>query len=352
MDLNFMKKASLTLILLMLAVGCDSAKVDKAKDKSIFVSSALVEVQSMSTPIKLVGTLVAKESVIIASEVDGRVAEIKVTDSQQVQKGDLLFTLIDRQAKAELEEAQAYLKDESRKLKEFKQLGAKGGVSATIRESQQVSVDIAQARMNAAKVNYDYHRILAPISGVLGLVNITQGQRLIKDTPVMTLDNTALMQLDLNIPEKYISKLAKGQTITTKVSAWGEDVFEGKVAAIDSRVQPQSLDIKIRVGITNVDRKLKPGMLAHAKLKFPASSYTVVPLQAIEYAGEKTFVYVIDENWRAHQTEVVLGEQIAEQVVVSEGLASGQRIVIEGLVNISDKDVVKEAPAFSREAAQ
>lgn len=347
-----MRKVWFTLVLLMLTVGCDSAKVDKTKDKSIFVSSALVEVQSISEPIKLVGTLVAKQSVIIASEVDGRVAEIAVNDNQRVQQGDLLLTLIDRQAKAVLEEALAYLKDETRKLDEFKKLGVKGGVSTTVRESQQVSVDIAQARVNAAKVNYDYHRILAPISGILGLVNITEGQRLIKNTPVMTLDNTELMQLDLNIPEKHIAKLAKGQTITTKVSAWGEEVFQGKADAIDSRVQPQSLDIKIRVSIANASGKLKPGMLAHAKLKFPAADYTVVPLQAIEYSGEQTFVYVIDEKSQAHQVEVELGEQIGELVIVSQGLTPTQRIVVEGLVNISDNDIVKEAPAVTSEAAQ
>lgn len=352
MGFNFMKKASFILVLLLLLAGCNNAKVDKAKDKSIFVTSALVEVQSLSEPIKLVGTLVASQSVIIASEVDGRVAEIAANDSQQVQQGDLLFTLIDRQAKAALEEARAFLKDETRKLEEFKQLGEKGGVSNTVRESQQVSVDIAQARVNAAQVNYDYHRILAPISGTLGLVNITEGQRLIKNTPVMTLDNTELMQLDLSIPEKYIAKLAKGQNIIIKVSAWGEEVFKGKVEAIDSRVQPQSLDIKIRVSIANIAGKLKPGMLAHAKLEFPAADFILAPLQAIEYSGEKIFVYVIDENNQAHQVEVQLGEQIGEQVIVSHGLAPTQRIVVEGLVNIQDKDIVKEVPVVASEAVQ
>ncbi|MPY23938.1 efflux RND transporter periplasmic adaptor subunit [Shewanella sp. YLB-07] len=347
-----MKNTSLLLVLLIFLFGCDSNQTNKAKEKEIYITSALVESQTILDSVKLVGTLVAKKSVVITSEVDGRVEMIRIADSEYVEKGDILLTLNNDLVKAELAEAQAYLKDETRKLDEYIQLGLKGGVSQTIKESQQNSVDIAQAKLDAARVNFNDHQLVAPFSGVLGLGNITVGQRLIKDESLMTLDDLSLMQVDLNIPEKYISKLTKGLIITTKFSAWRNETFIGVVEAIDSRVQPQSLDIKIRVSIPNLQQKLKPGMLAHAKLQFPSYDYTVLPLQAIEYAADQTYVYIIDDKQIANRIEVELGDQFGELMTVISGLSPGQRIVTEGLVNIQDQDMVKESTIPASEATK
>ena len=345
-----MKSNFLIFVLLILTVGCDKAPIKKDKPKEIVISSTVVEAAQIANTVKLVGSLTAAKSIIITTEVDGKVASLNVTDNASVEQGQLILSLASPQARAELNEAKAYLRDETRKLNEYIQLGADGGVSQTVRDSQQASVDIAQARANAAQVNLDYHQILAPFAGILGLTNVTEGQRLVKDEPLMTLDDLSNMQLDLKLPEKYISKLKVGQKLSAKVGAWQDDTFAGVVQAIDSRVQPQSLDITIRVSIANTDNKLKPGMLAHAKLAFPAIEHLVIPLAAVEYSAEQTFVYVVDEQQSAKRVEVMLGEQTAENVVVESGLKLGQRIVVEGLVNLKDNALVQEvAPTQSEE---
>lgn len=164
-------------------------------------------------------------------------------------------------------------------------------------------------------------------------------------TELLTLDDLSTMQLDLQVPESYLPMLERGMDVTALTAAWGSRVFSGKVVAIDTRVNQETLNLRVRIHFKNEDRRLKPGMLAQARMEFPPIEAPIIPVQALEYSGTKRYVYVVDDNNKAHRTEVFLGARVGNQVVIEKGIEIGQRIVVQGIVNMRDGVSVSEVNA-------
>ncbi|PJC87553.1 efflux transporter periplasmic adaptor subunit [Vibrio sp. HA2012] len=314
-----------------------------AQAAAISVVTKPVAQHSISQSLSLVGKLAAQESVTISSEVSGKVKGIRVTENQSVKTGDVLLELEDDKVRAAVAEAKAYLRDEQRKLKEYSRLAQKGAITSTEVDAQQASVDMAQARLDAQNANLDDLNISAPFTGTIGLIDFSLGKMVSSGESLMSLDNLMLMQLDLNVPERYLSMLRKGMAVTATTSAWPEEIFHGELVSIDSRVNSDTLNLRVRIHFPNKDERLKPGMLMSAIIGFQPITAPIIPAQALEYSGTKRFVYVVDKDHKARRVQVFLGARVGNEVVVEKGVNIGDRIVVQGTVNMRDGVTVKEA---------
>ncbi len=345
-----MKKSLILLpiILLFAAIASFSSftQAKKPGDKStraprvVPVVTGVVEQHMLSQKIALIGKLAADKSVFIAPEMAGKIKVINVTANQEIKAGQLLIQLEDAKPQANVAEAKAYLFDEKRKLKEFQKLISQSAITQTEIDAQKASVDIAKARLAAAQAELDFHYIKAPFSGTAGLLDFSLGKMVTTGSELLSLDDLSLMRLDLQVPENYLSMLSVGMTVTATNRAWPGEVFTGELVAIDTRINQETLNLKVRVSFENQSHnqghKLKPGMLMSASLGFPAVSEPVIPVQAIEYSGTKRFVYVVGADKLAKRTQVTLGARIQDEVLISEGVSVGDRIVVQGLVNMRD----------------
>ncbi|MEZ8141833.1 efflux transporter periplasmic adaptor subunit [Enterovibrio norvegicus FF-33] len=312
---------------------------------AIAVATAQVEEYPVARNLSLIGNLKSENSVIISPEVGGKIDAIHVRAGQQVKEGTPLLTLETAKAQASVAEAQAFHKDEMRKLGEFAKLHKRGALTKTELDAQQSSVDIARARLDAAQADLDDLHIKAPFAGTVGLVDITRGQLVSAGEALLNLDDLALMQLDINVPEQYLSELSKDINVTARTKAWKDKTFDGELTAVDSRINNDTLNLRARIDIDNGDRLLRPGMMMEATLGFAPQVTTVIPVQAIEYSGTKRFVYLVDDQGIAHRTEVKLGARVENKVTVESGLELGDRIVVQGLVSMRDGTKVNDLTA-------
>ncbi|TEW52324.1 efflux RND transporter periplasmic adaptor subunit [Psychromonas sp. RZ5] len=328
-----------------------------------------VAIHQVSQSLSLIGKLQSKQFVSIASEVSAKVIKINVEANQKVKKGQLLIELDASKANALLAEANAYLIDEKRKLKEYQLLIKKQAITQTEYNAQLATVEIANARLLAAQVLVDNHSIMAPFSGTIGLIDFSEGKLVSVGETLLTLDNLAEMTLDLPVPERYLSMLNVGMDVSAVSRAWKNTTFTGYVKAVDSRVNSDTLNLRVRLLFNNNNEQLKPGMMLSSTLVFDAIDAPIIPVQALEYSGTKRFVYVLKEaakapkekkadsaetakpaqkgragqkggaNTKAYTVErrqVVLGARIGDQVLIESGLELGERIVVQGLVNMRD----------------
>jgi RND family efflux transporter MFP subunit len=194
----------------------------------------------------------------------------------------------------------------------------------------------------AAKASLNDLHISAPFAGTVGFINFSRGKLVSAGTELLTLDDLSLMQLDLHIPERYLSQVSLGMAVTASSNAWKNETFQGKIVGIDSRINAETLNLRVRIQFANPENKLKPGMLLNTALAFPAIEAPIIPVQALEYSGTKRYVYVIDENNKARRTEVLLGARVENQVVIESGVKIGDKIVVQGIVNMRDGVLVKE----------
>ncbi|MBE1276830.1 efflux RND transporter periplasmic adaptor subunit [Enterovibrio baiacu] len=324
------------------AAGQSSAKPTRP---AIAVATSKVEAHPVSRSLSLIGNLKSEHSVVIAPEVGGKISAIYVTAGEKVEEGASLLTLDTAKSQAALAEAQAFHKDEVRKLREYSKLVQRGALTKTELDAQQASVDVAKARLDAATADFNDHHIKAPFSGTVGLVDITRGQLVSAGEALLNLDDLSLMQLDVNVPEQYFSDLNKDIKVTARSKAWRDQAFEGQLTAVDSRVNNDSLNLRARINIDNQGDLLRPGMMMEALLDFKPQISSVIPVQAIEYSGTKRFVYLVGDDGIAKRTEVKLGARVDNKVTVESGLALGDRIVVQGLVSMRDGTKVNDLTA-------
>lgn len=339
-----MKKTTRLFVTLLTALTVQPLSAFGAS-RAIPVVIESVEAHPVSQSLSLVGKLKADQSVDIAPEVTGKVDIIAVKANQQVKKDQLLVQFNDDKARAAVTEAAAYLRDEQRKLREFERLVKRNAITQTEIDAQRASVEIAQARLNAAQANLEDLRISAPFSGTVGFIDFSRGKLVSAGEELLTLDNLALMQLDLQVPERYLSKLQKDMKVLGRTNAWPGEMFEGHVVAIDSRINQETLNLRVRIHFANPQGLLKPGMLLSAQLDFAPINAPIIPVQALEYSGTKRYVYVVGDDNIVSRREVHLGARIENEVVIEDGLEIGQHIVVQGIVNMRDGATITEVDA-------
>ncbi|MEZ9196587.1 efflux RND transporter periplasmic adaptor subunit [Shewanella sp. 10N.286.54.B9] len=358
-----MKVSSFVIPIFLIVAGTltysslSEAKRPAAKDRAVRtvpVITGIVDQHELAQTLSLVGKLDAEESVFIAPQIAGKIRSINVSSDQNITAGQLLVQLDDAKAQAALAEAASYLADEKRKLTEFSKLISRNAITQTEIDAQKASVDMATARLAAAQADLDYHYLSAPFSGTAGLIDFSQGKMVTAGTELLTLDDLSSMRLDLQVPEHYLAMLSQGMSVKATSRAWPNTHFVGKVTAIDSRVNQDTLNLRVRVQFDNPQHHLKPGMMMSAILAFPSVSEPVIPVQALEYSGTNRFVYVVGEDGIAKRTKVILGARIDNEVLITDGLTIGDKVVVQGLVNMRDGLMVEDLSnsAIAQDAKQ
>ncbi|MCR3970654.1 efflux RND transporter periplasmic adaptor subunit [Aeromonas veronii] len=314
----------------------------KAPTRQVNIRTQTVK-QSLAEPtLKLVGKLAANRSVIISPEVTGRIVKIAVQSGQSVAKGETLIALDAGKQQAELAEQSASLRDENRKLGDMRKLVARGAVTQSELEGQEATVAQVQARLDAARYELSLRNLQAPFAGTVSLIDLSEGALVNSGDTLLHLDDIDTLRLDLAVPERYLSLLRPGMAVTATSTAWPDQQFNGTLTTLDSRVSNDTQNIKARVMLPNGNGQLRPGMLLNVELALPAQQLTLIPAQSVEYAGEQRFVYRLEADGWVKRVPVVLGETEGETVWVTEGLKVGDRIVVEGLVNLRDGVQVRD----------
>ncbi|MGL6351553.1 MAG: efflux RND transporter periplasmic adaptor subunit, partial [Aeromonas sp.] len=203
-------------------------------------------------------------------------------------------------------------------------------------EGQQAITAQVQARLDAARYERSLRTLQAPFAGTVSLIDLSEGAQVNSGDILLHLDELDQLRLDLAVPERYLSLLRAGMAVSATSAAWPDQHFTGRLVTLDSRVSNDTQNITARVMIPNSRGQLRPGMLLNVKLALPAQQLTLIPAQSVEYAGELRFVYRLEADGRVKRVPVVLGDTEGETVWVTEGLKVGDRIVVEGLVNVRD----------------
>jgi RND family efflux transporter MFP subunit len=259
----------------------------------------------------------------------------------EVPAGAKLVQLDEAKQQASLAESEAYLRNEQRKLRDMTRLASRGVTTQNDLDSQISAVAQAQARRDMAAFELSQRRLLAPFAGQVGLYDVSLGALVNPGETLLHLDDLSSMRLDLAVPERYMARLKPGATLTGHSVAWGDKTFTGKIEAIDSRVDSDSLNIKVRVQFANAGRLLRPGMLMQVDLPFTSDKLPLIPAQAIEFQGNNRFVYLLNGENKVRRQQIRVGESQDSRVSVQSGLKAGDKLVVEGLVSLKDGQKVK-----------
>jgi membrane fusion protein (multidrug efflux system) len=316
------------------------------------VVAAVVDPRSFADRTEAVGTVSANESVVITPAATERVARVLFQDGTFAEPGDVLVELEHAEESAALKEARVALAEEERRIERVRSLRERDLVSQEELDLAQGDFDAATSRVAAAEARLGDRIITAPFAGVLGIRRVSPGTLVSPGNVITTLDDLSVVKVDFSVPEALLSQIAVGQPIRGRSAAWPEDVFEGRVASIDSRVDPTTRAIAIQARVPNPARKLRTGMLMTVELTCCPREALGVPERALLSYADRQYVYVVRSDGTVEQREIKLGTRDVGWVEVVSGLTAGETIVVDGLLNLRDGAVVRvETPQASSEAA-
>ncbi|HET8790454.1 MAG TPA: efflux RND transporter periplasmic adaptor subunit [Modicisalibacter sp.] len=351
-------RSTLSSFSLLMAFSIPIAQAQQASPPAVEVSVAQVVQYEITEWDEFTGRLEAPESVEVRPRVSGFIDTVNFDAGSIVQKGDVLFEIDPRpfdvevrRLEAELAQAQANLERAANEARRGERLKASNAIStelaeARISEAQQARAQVAaiEAELDAARLELSFTRVTAPIDGHVGRAEVTAGNLVSAgQTLLTTLVSTERVYAYFNLDERtYLEYQAlarqgqRGQASPVYLGLAGEPGYPhlGHIDFIDNQVDPMTGTIRGRAVFDNDDGLFTPGLYARLRL-VGSARYDAVLIQetAVGTDLDRKFVLVLDDRQVTYR-QVELGPKVAGLRIVRDGLAPGERIVVNGLQRV------------------
>lgn len=339
------KKLPLLLALVLALSGCGDAAPDRPQAPAATVTTTAVASKPWSDAIEALGTARANESVLVTAKVTETVVRVNFEDGDLVEAGQVLVDLSGRAELAGLDEVAAAYRESQQQYERLRELNAQKLIPTSQLDAQRGTMDAAKARLDVVRARLADRVITAPFAGVLGFRQVSPGTLVTPGTTIASLDDIGVIKLDFTVPESFLSALAVGQAVSARSAAWPEREFHGEVRTIDSRVDPVTRAVTVRADIPNPKRELRPGMLLTLRVFQPERQALVIPEISVIQVAQSAHVFRVKADDTVEQVDVKLGQRRGGEVEVVEGLAAGDRIVVDGTVKLRGGARVVEAAA-------
>ena len=326
------------------------------------VTTMVLEKKDVPLVIESTGTIAAANIVDIRPMITNTVKEIHIKEGQDVKKGQLLFTLDDRNDRANYDKSKALADDAQRQLQRAKELVAKNFISKAGLDTAEANAKSAMATARAAEVQLSFDSIRSPIDGRSGIINVfpgslVQASNVVVSSTTSTATSTTgamvtITQIDpINVQfivaENNIPLLMQNDIANLKVSVTvGNNltqIYEGKVIVVDNQVDPAIGAVRVKAQIPNQKRTLLPGQFARIKLEANTlKDAIVIPSQAVVINPRGRFVYIVGQDDKVSLRPIKVTYEYQGNAAIT-GVEVGERIVLEGKQNLRPGVKIREA---------
>ena len=348
--------ASCQVLLLCLALAaCSGDESGSGRKSAAPVLVMDVTLRDMPRVIRVVGNVASSATVGVKVRVTGELVGVHFTEGQDVQEGQLLFSIDPRPFEASLNEAKSRLDRDIAQLakavedmKRYGKLVSEGYVSreaydkaVTDAAALRATVRADEATVESARLQLSYCSINAPISGRAGAIKADRGN-MIKandDAPLLVIDSLQPVYVNFAVPEVRLPEILARQhenNLAVQAMPAGGASSSGELTFVDNAVDVRTGTIRLRGTFSNENRTLWPGQFVQVTLRLGMDrDVVVIPAKAVQSGRNENFVYVVGTDNKAQVRPVVMDPEDDGQMIVREGLAKGERLVLEGQVRLA-----------------
>ena len=349
------------LLLMILQVGgCmnqeqDDRSPNPDQHEAVPVEIGLVEQRDLPEIIHGIGTLEAASRVEIRPEITGIVRQIHFQEGQTVKAGDLLFSIDDAKIRQRLQARQAALSGAEvemhttgRIYRRRRELLAQKVVAPETVDEVRLEFKAAQARVDRLRAEISEieetlkdTRIGSPINGTAGERQVDAGDYVENGDLLVTIVQSDRLKLLFAVPERFMGRIHKGQTVHIKTPAFPDRRFPGKVYYVGPQIQVDTRDIPMKAYVGNADGMLRPGGFATVELTVGSrKNALVIPEEALVPTRSGYGVFIIEDS-TARWRPVKVGLRRPGIVEIRKGLQAADRVIRSGHLSVSDGIPVK-----------
>jgi membrane fusion protein, multidrug efflux system len=394
---RFVLQVSLVGVVSFISIGCSSHQAPPQGMPLVPVTASTAASKDVPIELRPIGNVESFASIPVKAQVNGELVAIHFKEGQDVQKGELLFEIDrrpyeqalrqaeanfnrdiaqEKQAQATLARDVAQAKNAESQAARYNKLAAEGVVSKeqneqmrtsfqsmdestradqAALESSRAAAAADKAMVETAKLNLEYCRIIAPIDGRTGSLQVKTGT-LIKaqaDTPMVTINQIFPAYVTFSVPEDQLAAIRKAMaqgplTVDAYVPNDTGEPARGQLSFIDNTVNSTTGAIKLKATFPNRERKLWPGQFVNVVLTVGKEmNATVVPSEAIQTGQQGQFAFVVKPDQTVEMRVVTVGRTVNRETIVTKGIAAGETVVTDGQLRLAPGfkvEIVKAVP--------
>jgi membrane fusion protein (multidrug efflux system) len=314
------------------------------------VTTIVAAAEQWPATLRVIGTVAAVQGVTVSADLPGTVEKIFFDSGQSVRAGAVLAVLDTRQERAQLAAI-----DAQRELARVNYERVQGLLNERVisrAEFDRATAEFRQTEAQAEEVRAVIERktIRAPFAGVLGLRQVNLGQYLAGGDGLVTLQSLSPIYVNFGVPQQSMGAVPVGRSVAVTSDDAAGTKWQGRVTAIDSRVDPATRNIQVQATLANQNGRLRPGMFVQTEVTLgQQQSAIALPASAISYAPYGDSVFIVTELTGAdgkpyrgvRQQFVKLGPARGDQVSVLSGVAPGDEVVTSGVFKLRNGAAVQ-----------
>jgi membrane fusion protein (multidrug efflux system) len=299
------------------------------------VEAMVLRPQRLDNKLIVTGSVLANESLELKSEINGKITSIAFDEGSRVKKGDILVRINDEEVRAQLmkEKYNQKLNQDN----EFRQrkLLEKDAISQEEYDNALNRLNTTKADVKVLEAQLAKTQLEAPFDGVIGLRYISEGAYISPNTIIATLYNNSPAKIEFAIPSRYSTLVASGKEIFFKIES-DTTRYNGKVYAIEPRIDPETRTLKLRALADNSKGTLLPGQFVELELILGSSDTALlIPTEAVvpEQSGKKVFILA---NGKVKEARIETGIRTNTSLEVLTGLQPSDTVLTTGILQLRE----------------
>ncbi len=322
----------LAAALSILAISADSADAQRRRGGPVGpppVTLAEVKVVPIAERVAAVGSGRARRQVTIATRHAGVVANVLFEGGKQVEANQPLVQLHAETEQIAVETAEAQRAQAADAVERLKQLN-EGVVTRVARAEADTALKVADAALRRAREELDRMTVRAPFAGIVGLTNLQIGDYIGVGTQIATLDDRTTILVEFTVPESVATLIKPGLPVRASLVTRVGEVFEGKIDAVGTRIDPDTRTLAVRGEIPNPTLVLIPGSTFSISVRLTGQNAPQVPGLAVQWDRRGAYVWRVSADNKVERVDIAIISRTGDQVMVDAKLNAGEKVIFEG----------------------
>ena len=339
--------------------GCaaESEESEQQEDVAAEVPVRVAEYEPVLVSRTYTGRTHGSREVEVRARVSGILQSRDYTEGALVQQGNALFRIDPtryevraQRAEAELERAGAEVQQAEREWERVSDLYEDDAISGRERDEALSALELAragealaEAELAETRIDLDYTTVEASVDGVAGLEEHPEGSLVEAGTLLATLTRLDPIHVRFSLPEAHMTQfgpqIRSGASVRVSLSTPdGQEYPEaGEIDFADAAIDPQTGTVRARAVFPNPERTLMPGQFVRISLSGLHLGWGIaVPHRAVAEGSGGPVVYVLDEDDQPQARRVILGHDLGDEVLLTQGVSDGDRVVVDGVAGLEE----------------